>query len=323
MTKFKFLIAAALAAGSLSIPALADTYPSRPIKMVLGFPPGGPTDVTARMFAQAISEDLGQPVVVDNRAGGGSTIATRAVLSAPADGYTILYNTSSLVLAASLYKSANYDVAKDLVPVVRTAGAPMVVAVTSGFPAKTFKEFVDVVKRKPGSYNYGSSGAGTIDHLAPALLLSELNLRMEHVPYAGTAPALVGLASGDTQMMVTTLTTIMPFVADKRLRPLAIASPSRSGMLPEVPTVAEEAGLPNFEMTAWTGIVAAAGTPPAAVARLNESVNKALRNPRFVERLRAAGAEPYGGTAAAYGAYLASESVRWKAVIERAGVQPQ
>jgi tripartite-type tricarboxylate transporter receptor subunit TctC len=315
-------VSAVLAATALPTLA-ADPYPSRPIRMVLGFPAGGPTDVTARMFAQAISDDLGQPVVVENKAGGGSSIATRAVLNSPADGYTILYNTSSLLLAASLYKSANYDPLKDFLPVVRTAGAPMVIAVSVSMPAKTLKDFVARVKKKPKAYNYGSSGAGTIDHLAPALLLNQLNLEMEHVPYNGTSPALVGLASGDTQMMVTTLTTIMPFVRDKRLTPLAIASRERSKLLPEVPTVSEEANLPNFEMTAWTGIVVARGTPPEAITRLNASVNKTLAKPEFLERLRLAGAEPYGGSAAAYGAYLQSENVRWKTVIERAGITQQ
>ncbi|CAN7770287.1 tripartite tricarboxylate transporter substrate binding protein [Pseudorhodoferax sp. LjRoot39] len=313
---------AALASAALAAVA-ADPYPVKPIRMVLGFPAGGPTDVTARMFAQAMAEDLGQPIVVENRAGGGSTIATRAVLGAPADGYTILYNTSSLVLATMTYRSAGYDVLKDLMPVVRTAGAPMVVAVSASMSARDYQDFVGRVRGAPGKFNYGSSGAGTIDHLAPALLLSQLGLQMEHVPYNGTAPALVGLAGGSTQMMVTTLTTIMPFVQDGRLRPLAIAALERSPMLAQVPTVAEAANLPGFEMTAWTGIVVAAGTPEHVVRRLNGAVNKALQQPAFVQRLRAAGAIPYGGTPAEYGAYLASERDRWKAVIERSGVQPQ
>ncbi|WP_295531111.1 tripartite tricarboxylate transporter substrate binding protein [uncultured Pseudacidovorax sp.] len=315
-----------LAAGAMclwSVTAGAQAYPVRPIKMVLGFPAGGPTDVTARMFAQAMAEDLGQPVVVENKPGGGSTIATKAVLAAPADGYTLLYNTSSLVLAAALYKSANYDPLKDLAPVVRTAGAPLLVAVPADFPAQDLKEFIAAIRKNPGKYNYGSSGAGTIDHLAPALLMSQFQLQMAHVPYAGTAPALLGLASGDVQMMVTTLTTITPFVQDKRVRALAIASPQRSTMMPGVPTVAEVSNLPDFEMTAWTGIVVSAATPRGIVERLNASVNNALKSPQFLARLKAAGAEPYGGTSADYGAYLASESKRWRGVIERAGVQPQ
>lgn len=317
------LVLGAVVAGAAVAATAADVYPVRPIRMVLGFPAGGPTDVTARMFAQAMGEELGQPVVVENRAGGGSTIATRAVLGAPADGYTVLYNTSSLVLATMTYRSAGYDVLRDLAPVVRTAGAPMLVAVSASMPAKSFKDFGDAVRAAPGKYNYGSSGAGTIDHLAPALLLSQLGLQMEHVPYNGTAPALVGLAGGSLQMMVTTLTTVMPFVQDGRLTPLAIASLERSPMLPQVPTVAEAVNLPGFEMTAWTGIVVAAATPASIVRRLNEAANKALQRPDFVQRLRAAGAIPYGGTPAEYGSYLASKRDRWKAVIERAGVQPQ
>lgn len=301
----------------------ADPYPNRPIRMVIGFPAGGPTDVNARMFAQGMAEQLGQPIVVDNRPGAGSNLASTTVLSAPADGYTILYNTSSLVLGAMLYTSAKFDPLKDFVPVVRTAGVPLVVAVSTTVPARTFAEFVALARASPGKLNYASSGAGTIDHLAAALLATQLDIKMEHVPYKGTAPALVDLVSGNTQMFTTTQNTLLPFIHDKRLVPLAIASLQRSPLMPEVPTVSEAAGLPGFEITAWNGIVAANGTPPAVVARLNAAVNAVLKQKDFVARLRATGAEPYGGTAEAYGAYLKSETARWKTVVQQAGVTPQ
>jgi tripartite-type tricarboxylate transporter receptor subunit TctC len=180
-----------------------------------------------------------------------------------------------------------------------------------------------VAKAKPGSINYASSGAGTIDHLAGALLASELNIDMVHVPYKGTAPALTDLVAGNTQVMVTTLNTLLPFAKDQRLRPLAIASLKRSKLLPDVPTVAEAAQIPGFEITAWNGIVAPAGTAPEIVGKLNATVNRILARKDFQEKLAAGGAEAYGGTSAAYGEYLRSEMLRWRVVIHRAGVTPQ
>lgn len=321
----RLLAALILASGTLGL-AIAqgpDPYPSRPIRMVIAFPPGGPTDVNARQFAKGMADFLGQPVVVDNRAGAGGNVASTVVAAAPADGYTILYNTSSLLLGAMLYTSARFDPIKDFVPVVRTAGVPLVVAVNPGLPVKNLAEFVALARAQPGKLNYASSGAGTIDHLAGALLATQLDLKLEHVPYKGTAPALTDLVGGSTQMMVTTLNTLLPFIQDRRLVPLAIASLSRSPLLPNVPTVAEAARLPNFEITAWNGIVAPAGTPQAIVTRLNLAVNHSLQQKEFTAALRSNGAETYGGTAAAYGEYLQSESARWKTVIQQAGVTPQ
>jgi tripartite-type tricarboxylate transporter receptor subunit TctC len=301
----------------------ADAYPTKPIRMVIAFPPGGPTDVNARLFAQSMGEQLGQTIIVDNRAGAGGNIASGIVAGAPADGYTILYNTSSLLLGAMLYKSAKVDPIRDLAPVVRTVGVPLVVAVPPGLQVRTLQEFVDRVKPQPGRLNYASSGVGTIDHLAAALLSSELGLDMVHVPYKGTAPALTELIGGGTQMFVTTLNTLQPFLASGKLQALAIASLQRSSLLPDVPTVNEAAGLKGFEITAWNGIVVPAATPPAVVARLNAAANTALHDKDFLEKLRVNGAEPYGGTPAEYGAYLKSEQARWKMVTKRAGVEPE
>ena len=301
----------------------AEAYPSRPIRMVIGFPAGGPTDVNGRLFAQAMSEQLGQPIFVENKAGAGSNLASMTVLAAAADGYTILYNTSSLVLGAMLYKSAKFDPLKDFIPVVRTAGVPLVVATNATVNVKTFADFMALAKANPGKLNYASSGAGTIDHLAAALLTTQLELKLEHVPYKGTSPALVDLVAGNTQMFVTTLNTLMPFIEGKRLIPLAIASVNRSPLLPAVPTVSEVTGLPGFEITAWNGIVVAAGTAPAIVERLNAAVNAALGQKEFVAKLRATGTETYGGSSEAYGAYLKSETARWRSVVQQAGVTPQ
>lgn len=301
----------------------ADAYPSKPIRMVVAFPAGGPTDVNARLFAQAIGDQLGQQVIVENKSGAGGNIASAFVAGSAADGYTILYNTSSLLLGALLYSSAKHDPIKDFLPVAKTAGVPLVVVTNPNIPAKSLAEFVSYAKKNPGKMNYASSGAGTIDHLAGELLKHALGIEVEHVPYKGTAPALIDLAGGRTQMMVATINTVRPFILDKKLTALAIASPSRSSALPDVPTVAEAANLSNFEITAWQGIVVPAGTPNAIVARLNGAVNNALQQKEFREKLTASGTEPYGGTPEEYGAYLKSELVRWKTVIQRAGVQPQ
>ncbi|MCL1960842.1 MAG: tripartite tricarboxylate transporter substrate binding protein [Desulfovibrionaceae bacterium] len=308
----------------VTVAALAtETYPSRPIRMVIAFPAGGPTDVNARQFAQAMSEQLGQSVIVDNKPGAGGNLASSLVAAAPADGYTILYNTSSLLLGALLYTSAKHDPIKDFVPVVRTAGVPLVVAVNSSIPARTMSELVALAKKQPGKLNYASSGSGTIDHLAGALIAQLLKIDITHVPYKGTAPALTDLVGNQTQLMVTTLNTLVPFIRDQKLVPLAIASGQRSQVLPDVPTLSEATGIPHLELTAWNGIVAPAGTPSEIVNKLNAVVNHAIGQKEFVEKLRAIGAQAYGGTPAAYGSFLLSEQVRWKAVIEQAGVAPQ
>ncbi|MDB5819400.1 MAG: lipoprotein [Rhizobacter sp.] len=318
-----WLVSALCLAGATHVAHAADAYPTKPIRMVIAFPPGGPTDVNARLFAQAMGEQLGQVIIVDNRAGAGGNIASGIVAGAPADGYTILYNTSSLLLGAMLYKSAKVDPIKDLAPVVRTVGVPLVVAVSPTMQVKTMAEFVDKVKQQPGKLNYASSGVGTIDHLAAALLSTELGLDMVHVPYKGTAPALTELIGGGTQMFVTTLNTLLPFITSGKLQALAIASLQRSSLLPDVPTVSEAAGLKGFEITAWNGIVVPAATPPSVVMRLNAAANTALHDKEFLEKLRVNGAEPYGGTPQEYGAYLKSEQARWKTVTKRAGVEPE
>ena len=319
----KFILALALSIAVTPFTFAADNYPSKPIRMVIAFPAGGPTDLNARLFAQAMSEQLGQPVIVDNRSGAGGNVASMAVAGAPADGYTILYNTSSLLLGSLLYVSARFDPLKDFVPVVRTAGVPLVVVSNPSVPVRNLSDFVSLARKNPGKLNYASSGAGTIDHLAAALLATQLDLKFEHVPYKGTSPALVDLVGGRTQMMVTTLNTLLPFIQEKKLIPLAIASVDRSPLMPDVPTVAEAIQLPNFEITAWNGIVAPAGTPRAVVMRLNDVVNKALQQKDLTDKLRASGAVSYGGTPEAYGAYLKSELARWKTVIDQAGVTPQ
>lgn len=319
----KLICALALSIATLSPALAADVYPSKPITMITAFPAGGPTDTNARIIGRGIGEALDQPIVVEAKPGGGSTIASTYVTHAKPDGYTILYNTSSLLLGKLLYSSAKFDPLTDFVPIARTVGVPLVVAVNFSSPVNDLKEFQALAKSKPGVLNYASSGTGTIDHLAAALLSKELGIDIVHVPYKGTAPALIDVAGGRIDVMVTTLNTLLPYIEDKRMKPLAIASLKRSPLLPDVPTVAESMNLPGLEITAWNGIVAPAGTPPAIVERINAVVNKTLQDKAVMKQFNDSGAEIYGGSSESYGAYLKSEMDRWQTVINDVGIQPQ
>jgi tripartite-type tricarboxylate transporter receptor subunit TctC len=311
----------ALLVSILSGSIQAQGYPLRPVRMLLAFPPGGPTDINARVFAQKLSESLGQQVVVDNKPGAGGNLAAAEAAKAPADGYTVFYNTSAISIAPALYASISYDPVRDFAPVALTATVPLVLAVHPGLPAKTLPEFIAYARANPGKLNYGSSGTGTITHLAGALFASQLGLQMQHIPYKGSAPALIDVAAGQTQMMVDTISTVLPYARDHRLRALAVAMPRRLAVLPEVPTLEEAAGLPGFEMSAWQGLLVPAGTPKDVVARLNAEVNKAVQNADLRQRLAAGGSEPLGGTSEQYAAYIRSELARWTRVVREAGAR--
>ncbi|QHE88797.1 Bug family tripartite tricarboxylate transporter substrate binding protein [Hydrogenophaga sp. BPS33] len=322
ITMKRLSVVLALLLASLSATA-ADPYPSRPIRMVIGFAPGGPTDVAARQFAAHMGDVLGQAVVVDNKAGAGGMLATTTVIAAPPDGYTILFNTSSLVLQHLLSNNAKYDPLKDLTAVVRTSGVPLVLTSSPSVPAKTLPELMALAAKGPSKMNFGSSGAGTIDHLAFALLANLLAMKFEHVPYKGQMPAYTDLMSGNIQVLMRTINTVQPFAVDKKMNALAIASANRSPLMPNVPTVSEATGLKDVALTAWTGIMAPLNTPPEIVEKLNQAANHALKDKAFLDKLRASGSEPYGGSAEEYRAFLRSETARWKVVIERAGVEKQ
>jgi tripartite-type tricarboxylate transporter receptor subunit TctC len=296
-------------------------YPAKPIRMILAFPPGGPTDINARVFAQKLSDQMGQQVVVDNRAGAGGNIGAAEAARAAPDGYTIFYNTSAIAIAPALYTKIAFDPLKDFAPVVLAATVPLVLAVNPGLPVKTVQEFVAYAKANPSRMNYASSGAGTITHLASALFLTQMGLEMQHIPYKGSAPALVDVVSGQVQMMIDTISTVAPYAKDNRLRALAIAITRRSALLPDVPTLEQAANLPGFEMSAWQGVVVPSGTAPEIVARLNAEVNKALQGADLRARLAAGGSEPLGGTAEQYAAYIRSELGRWAKVVRDSGAK--
>ena len=303
--------------------AQAQSYPAKPLRMLLAFPPGGPTDINARVFAQKMGESMNVQVVVDNKPGAGGNIAAAEAARAPADGYTIFYNTSAITIAPALYSKVAYDTLKDFAPVALAATVPLVLAVHPGVPAKNVQELIAHVKASPGKLNYASSGAGTITHLASALFAAQAGLQLQHIPYKGSAPALADVAGGQTQMMIDTINTVLPYARDGRLRALAIAMPRRSPALPEVPTLEEAAGMPGFEMSAWQGVVVPAGTPKDVIAKLNAEVNKAAQNPDLRQRLATMGAVTLGGTSEEYAAYIRSELTRWAKVVKDAGAKAE
>jgi tripartite-type tricarboxylate transporter receptor subunit TctC len=293
-------------------------YPDKPIRLVLPFPPGGPTDLVARVLAQKVGEQMGQPVLVENKPGANGNIAADMVAKAPADGYTVLYNTSSIALSATLYKKLNYDVRTDFAPIALTAVIPLVLAVHPSLPVYNVQEFLNHVKANPGKLTYGSAGNGNITHLGAYLLLHSRGLQATHAPYKGSAPALTDLVGGQTQFMTDTINSALPFIRDNRLRALAVTSLKRTSVLPEAPTL-NETVMPKFEVGAWQGMLVPAKTPSDIVKRLNAEVMKALNSPEVKAKLAVQGAEPLGSTPEEYGQYIQSEIARWGQVVKLTG----
>ncbi|AOY95679.1 LacI family transcriptional regulator [Cupriavidus sp. USMAA2-4] len=297
----------------------ASDFPAHPIRLVVPFPAGGPTDLVSRVIAKQMSESFGQQVMVDNRPGANGNIAAEMVAKAPADGYTVLYNTSSIALSPALYRKLAYDVRRDFAPVALTAVVPLVLEVNAQLPVNNVKEFIQYAKAHPGKLTYSSAGNGNVTHLAAFLFLQANGLSAVHAPYKGSAPALNDLVGGQVQFMTDTINSSLPFIRDKRLKALAVTSSARSSQLPEVPTVGE-AAMPGFEVGAWQGMLVPAHTPAEVVQRLNAAVMKALASPELRASLAAQGAEPLGSTPEAYGKYLSREIERWHKVVKDSGV---
>jgi tripartite-type tricarboxylate transporter receptor subunit TctC len=314
---------AALALGGalgLARPALAQGFPSRPVRLVVAFPPGGPTDVVARILAERMGRELGQPIVVENRGGANGNIAAEAVSKADPDGTTLLYNTSSIAISRALYRKLAYDVLQDLAPVALTAATPLALVVNPAMPPRDPAGFIAWVRANPGKLSYSSGGVGNISHLVSFLVLRHIGAEAVHVPYRGTAAALTDTAAGNVQFTADTVVTALPLIQEGRVRAIAVSSAKRSPLLPEVPSMAE-AGLtpPGFDLGAWQGIMAPARTPPEAVARLNAAVQAALADTDVRARLQAQGAQPTGGTPEDYAAYLRDEVARWARVVAESG----
>lgn len=307
-----------VAAPSPAQPSPAD-WPTRAVTLVIPFPPGGPTDLIGRMLAKQLTAQLGQSVVVENKAGANGNIGGQAVANAKPDGYTALYNTSSLALSPSLYKNLNYSPTKDLTPVSSTAIVPLMLLANHNLPVNTIQEFVAYAKKNPGKLSYSSGGNGNITHLAAFLLLQALGLEATHVPYKGSAPAMVDLMGGQVEFSTNTINDSMLLVRDKRLKGLAVTSAKRSSALPDVPTVSETV-LKDFDMGAWQGVMMPAGTDPKIVNSLSTEIGKALQNPAVLKQLDDQGAQVLGSTPEQYAQYLASEIKRFAEVVKAAGV---
>lgn len=316
----------ALLAAGLAILALGGAtgacaaWPERPITMVVPFPPGGPTDLVARVLAKQLTEQLGQTVLVENKGGANGNIGMQYAAAAKPDGYTVLYNTSSIALSPNLYRSLAFDPVKDFTPVSSTAVIPLVLLVHPSVPADSAQAFADYARRHPGKLSYGSAGAGNVTHLGALLLLRSLDIDAVHVPYRGSAPAMTDLVGGQVQMMTNTLNDSLGFIREGKLRALAVTSAARSAQLPDVPTVAETVA-PGFEMGAWQGVVAPAGTPAPVIKRLNTEILRALQSPEMQKQLKAQGAQALGSTPQEYGAYIQSEIKRWGEVVKDANVK--
>ncbi len=299
-----------------------NSWPNKPIHLLVGFAPGGPTDNVARIIAKGLGQELGQPVIVENKAGAGGNIAANLLKQAAPDGYTFLYNTSSIVIAPWVYQSVGFDPLRDFTPVGLAAAVPLVLVVNNKVPARSPKELIDLIRANPNKLNYASSGTGAIEHLTAAHLLSLTATQATHVPYKGTAPAQVDLIAGATQFTTTTLNTALSPVKNGELRALAITSKTRSPLMPEVPTV-DEILIPGFESLAWQGIVGPGDTPDAIVEKMNLALNKVLRSDAVKESLKQQGTFVLGGSPQEYSKYIREESARWKGVVAQAGVTAQ
>ena len=301
--------------------ASAQTYPSKPIRFVVPFPPGGTTDILAREVGDRLSVSLGQAVVVDNRPGAAGNIGADLVAKSAADGYTLLMATvGTHAINASLYSKIPYNHLKDFAPVVLVAGVPNVLVVTPSLPVNSVADLIKLAKEKPGQINFASSGSGTSIHLSGELFKTMAGVDMTHIPYKGSAPALVDLIGGQVQVMFDNLPSSLPQIKAGKLRAIAVTSAQRAAALPDVPTIAES-GLPGFEASAWFGIVVPAGTPPAVVSRINADVNQWLRTPEAADKLRGQGAIAVGGTPEQFAAHIRAETEKWAKVVKASGAK--
>jgi tripartite-type tricarboxylate transporter receptor subunit TctC len=311
-----FILCCALAAG-----AGAQPYPSKPVRIVVGFAAGGATDLSARHIAQKLGETAGQSFVVENRPGAASTLASEFVARSAPDGYTLLFANATVAMP-SLFARLGFDVRKDLAPVTLVGYGPLVLVMHPSLPAKSSKELIALAKRRPGMLNYGTAGVGSMTHLAMALYENLAQVSMTHVPYKGSAPAMIGILTGDSQLTFSAIAGALPLIRDRKLRAVGVSGLSRSAVLPEVPTLAE-AGLPGYDATSWYGLLAPSATPRPVISKLGDDSIKALAAPDFREKLLNQGIEPAKGGPDEFAPYLAAEITKWAKVIKAAGIPPQ
>jgi tripartite-type tricarboxylate transporter receptor subunit TctC len=314
------------ASGPAPAPALAaqaEKYPARPIRFIIPFPPGGGNDILGRAFAERMGERMGQQWVVDNRGGASTIIAAEIVARAPADGYTLLLGTNTtLSVIPSLRNNLPYDPLKDYDTISLMSSSPYLLVVHPGFPARTLKELIALAKAKPGEINYASPGHGTSNHMSFELFMSMAGIKMTHVPYKGTGPALTELLGGQVPVMFASTASVRPHVLAGRLRALGISTARRSPAMPEVAPIAE-LGVPGFNNASWVGLVAPRGTPPTIIKRLNAEINKVIDEGDLKERLGSQGFVPDGSTAQEFAAHIRDELARFRKLVKDAGIKPE
>jgi tripartite-type tricarboxylate transporter receptor subunit TctC len=317
------VLLAALFAGALTSPqGMAAPFPEKPVRIVVGFAAGGFTDTLARLIAQKLTVSLGQPVVVENKAGATGTIGADAVAKAAPDGHTLLLaHFSSNAVAPSMFQKLPYDVFKDFTPIVRVASTPVLLTVHPSVPASDVKSFIAHAKKHPNALSFASSGKGTAQHLAAAEFMQETGTQMVHVPYKGSGAALTDLLSGMVQLNFESPPNALPHIKAGKLRALAITSLKRSPLLPDVPTL-DEAGLPKFEMNQWFAVMGPANLPKDVTVRLNKEINEILKSPEVAEKIASQGGEIQGGTPEQFAAFLKTDVAKWAKVVKEGNIQP-
>jgi len=319
-------VAACLAAASAVSHAQATStgsgqaWPTKPIRMLVGFPPGGPTDVVARIVSEKVSAQINQRIIIDNRPGAAGNIAVELLTKANADGHTLLYSSNAIALSPGLYSKLGYDPNKDLAPVTEIGAGCLIFLVHPSLPVKTSQEFIEYAKARPGQLNYASSGSGTSTHLAAVLYSQRTGIQTQHVPYKGTAPSLVDMLAGRTQFLMGAVLTAVPHVKEGRLRALAVTGGKRIKSLPNLPTL-EESGLPGFVVTTWQGIFAPAGIPAPVLAKINAEFVKAIHSADLRPKIEAQDMEPTGLGVKAFSAAYYAELKRWTKVAKDAGLK--
>ncbi len=315
------LAAVAVAVPGVSRIAGAQSYPTRPLRWIVGFPPGGGTDTVARIMAQWLSERLGQSVVVENKPGAATNVSIQAVISSPPDGYTLLLVAASAAVNVTLFDNLPFDLLRDIAPVSGLINFPMAMVVNPAVPAKTVPEFIAYAKANPGKISMASYGTGSTSHVAGELFKMMTGVNMVHVPYRGEAPALIDMIAGQVQVMFSTLSGSLAYIRSGALRLLAVAGKTRSEFVPDSPTVGES--VPGYEANSWCGVGAPQGTPAEIIARLNTEINAGLADPATKARLAAVATTPIFYTPAGFGAYVAGEVEKWGKVIRAANIKPE
>ena len=305
---------------ALSFTSPAQTYPSRPIRVILGFPPGGGGEILVRTIGQKLTERWGQPIVVENRPGAGSNIAAAELVKSAPDGYTLMYMPAALVVNPYLYAKVPYDLAKDFTPVTLLASFPLVLVVHPSVAAKSVAELIALAKAKPGALNFASIGNASPPHLAGETFRMQAGVNIVHVPYKGSAPAQTALLAGEVQLMFDTAVSAVPNIKSGRTRALAVTTAARSPLFPDLPTMAES-GLREFDLDGWAGLVGPAGMPAEIAQRLQQEIAPILRAPEMAERLASLGADARGTTPDEFRRFIAAESAKWRRIVEASGAK--